>query len=79
MKRYQFEIFIDEQGRVGVKHNCDNLLEFLGVLELAKAVGLKMFHSSAKEERQFNPEDYLKQVQQNTKQVTVKGIVKTMQ
>jgi len=79
MKQYEFVVFVDESGKVGVKHNCDNLVEFLGVLELIKAVGLKMFQSGVKEERQFDPNEYLKQVQANTRQLNVKGIIKSMQ
>ena len=79
MKVYKFELLVDEDGKVGIRHNCDNLVEFLGILELAKAIGLKMFQSAVKEEKKIDPNEYLKQVLQNTKQVEVKGIIKTIQ
>lgn len=82
-KVYKFEIVVDESGKVSLKHTCSNLLEFLGVLELTKAIGLKMFQRSLDEtkgvETTIDPQEYLEQVKKNTKVVDVKGIIRTMQ
>jgi hypothetical protein len=77
-KQYEFKVLIADSGRVYVTHNCEGLVEFLGVLEMIKAIGMKMF--SVKQEKiknEFDPEEYLRRVQENTKMVKISGIAST--
>ena len=76
-KDYRFDVKITEEGRVYIRHNCESLVEFLGVLEILKAVGLKMFSATqqqADNKSKVDPQEYLREIQSNTQVVKVNGI-----
>jgi hypothetical protein len=86
VKEYQFRVIVSEDGQVHLAHNCQSLVEFLGVLELAKALGLKLAQQNLERKEQpnlskgsaiENPEEYLRGILESTKEVKVSGIVRS--
>lgn len=81
---YDFKVIITEEGVIKLIHNCSNVVELLGILELAKSIALKRIDGANSIEKKendkksaniINPNEYLEQVMKNTVVKSSKGIV----
>ena len=83
---YTFRILISEDGIIKLQHNCSNVVELLGILELAKNIALRRIDGINTIEQQsqqksvtnvasIDPNEYLKQVMENTVVKSSKGVV----